>query len=1074
MKSIFYKKTRDRLLQLATGCLVLALPVLGGTSRAYGNPITEVAPGNMVQHRVSGSVTDATGTPLAGVTVKEQSANTGTVTDNQGRYSLPVTAPNAILTFSYIGFITQEIVVGGQSIIDVTLAEDVNTLEELVVIGYGTQKKKLTTGATIQVKGEDLQKLSTSSVLGALQSQSPGVQITQSSGMPGQGFKVTIRGLGTIGSSSPLYVIDGVANGDINALNPSDIESIDVLKDAASAAIYGSRAANGVVLVTTKQGKAGKLTLSYDTYIGAQNAYKLPSLLTAKEYMQIQDERMFNEGLAPYDWATLIPNQYEQIMNGTWEGTNWLKTIHNDDALTQNHALNLIGGNEQSKFSLGYSFANQEGIFGKPVQPSSERHTVRFNSDHVIFKNNDFDIIKFGENITYTYNTTAGIGIGNIYWNDIHNMLVGNPLLPAYNSDGGYYDHASKVADGWALDGATANPLADMVYRRGQNRSKNHSLLANAYLEVQPIKNLKFRSNFGYRLSSYAYRQYTPAFQLSTTSQNAVDDISQSQGQGYNWILENTLAYSWDVKSNHNFDVVVGQAVERMGLGEDVGVTTSNSSFPGSWRNAWVINAQGYEGFIPTVSGEPWGDNVLASFFGRANYNYNETYMATLIMRADASSNFARGHRWGYFPSVAAGWVVTNEPFMESASSWANFFKLRASWGQNGNSAISPYQYLATISTDRKTGYYFGNNKNTLLNGAYPDVLPNPGISWETSEQLNIGFDARFINDKLGVVFDWYRKSTIDWLVQAPVLAIYGTNPPVINGGDIRNQGVELGLNWNDRKGDFSYGISINGAYNRNKVVRIDNGEGIIHGDANVISQGTTEMYRAQVGYPVGYFYGFKTEGIFQTAEQIADYRASSKGVLATAQPGDVIFADTNRDGAITDDDKVMIGNPHPDFTGGMNINFGYKGIDLSITATGAFGHQIAKSYRSFADSPLQNYTTEIFGRWHGEGTSNFLPRLTNGSHTNAQYVSDIYIEDGDYVKIQNITLGYDIKSLVPNMPLGQARLYVAAQNLYTFTGYSGMDPEIGYGYDRGWVSGIDLGFYPSPRTFLVGLNVKF
>jgi len=1049
--------------------------MLPGVLDAHGSHLAAVKSiQNSKQQAVTGSVTDATGTPLAGVTVKEQGTNSGTTTDERGQYGLTVASSSSILVFSYIGFTTQEILVGGRSVVNVILQDDVNTLEELVVIGYGTQKKKLTTGATIQVKGEDLQKLSTSSVLGALQSQSPGVQITQSSGMPGQGFKVTIRGLGTIGSSSPLYVIDGVANGDINTLNPSDIESVDVLKDAASAAIYGSRAANGVVLVTTKQGKAGKLTLNYDTYAGVQNAYKLPSLLTAKEYMQIQDERLFNEGLAPYSWAALIPNQYEQLTNGTWNGTNWLREIHNENAITQNHAVNLIGGNEQSKFSIGYSFATQEGIFGKPVQPNFERHTIRFNSDHVIFKNDDFDIIKFGENITYAYNTTAGIGIGNIYWNDIHNMLIGNPLLPAYNSEGAYYDHASKVADGWNLDGATANPVADMHYRRGQNRSKNHSLLANAYLEVQPIKNLRFRSNFGYRLTTNTYRQYTPAFQLSTTSQNAVDDISQSQGQGYNWILENTLAYQWSIQNAHNFDVVVGQAVERMGLGEGLDVTTSNSSFPGSWRNAWVINGQGYDGFIPTVGGAPWGDGVLASFFGRANYNFNETYMATLILRGDASSNFARGHRWGYFPSVAAGWVLTNESFMEPASNWLNFFKIRASWGQNGNSNIAPFQYLATVSIDRKTGYYFGNNKNTLLNGAYPDVLPNPEISWETSEQLNIGFDSRFINDKLGVVFDWYRKSTIDWLVQAPTLAIYGTNPPVINGGDIENKGVELGLNWTDAVNDFRYGISVNGAYNRNKVVRIANGEGIIHGEPNVLSQGTTEMYRAQVGFPVGYFYGFETEGVFQNADQIADYRARNLGVLATAQPGDVIFRDTNTDGAITDADKVMIGNPHPDFTAGMSLNFGYKGVDLSVTAIGAFGHQIAKSYRSFADSPLQNYTTEIFGRWHGEGTSNFLPRLTNGSHTNNQYVSDIYIEDGDFVKIQNITLGYDIKSLFPKMPFGQARLYVAAQNLYTFTGYSGMDPEIGYGYDQSWVSGIDLGFYPSPRSFLLGLNLKF
>ncbi|MFC7526047.1 SusC/RagA family TonB-linked outer membrane protein [Parapedobacter sp. GCM10030251] len=1079
MRLIFYKHTR-RLLRLTMGCLALGISVSPGAAFAHRHSGHLVGRPHAVQATVSGTVVDDAGMPIPGVTVVEKNTNTSTTTNDEGKFQLSVSSDNAILVFSSIGYTTREVSTGSQRVIHVTLEPSVNTLEELVVIGYGTQKKKLTTGATVQVKGEDIQKLSTTSVANALQSQSPGVQITQSSGMPGEGFKINIRGIGTIGDSQPLYVIDNVIGGDINSLNPSDIESIDILKDAASAAIYGARAANGVIFITTKQGKAGKTSLHYDTFIGWQNAYKMPSLLTAKEYMAIQDERMFNEGLAPYDWANLIPNQYQQIQEGTWNGTNWLKEIHNPNALTQNHAFNVTGGTDRSKFSIGYSFAQQDGIFGKPVQPHLNRHTVRINSDHVILKNDEFDVLTFGENLTYTYRVNSGIGIGNIYWNDVHNMMVGNPLMPVYNSDGGYYDHASKVADGWAFDGATANPIADMVYRRGQNESKNHSAMANAYLEIQPLKDLRFRSNFGYRFNASSYRAYTPTFHLSTTSINDIDDISQNQSVGYGWLLENTLAYRRVFGAGHEFDAVVGQSIEQWGLGENLSVSTSNSSFPGSWKHAYVGNWTPFPGFTPAISGGLIGNNghrvinKFAAFFGRLNYNYKETYMASIVMRADASSNFNRSHRWGYFPSVSAGWNITNESFMEGTSNWLNYLKLRASWGQNGNANIDPLQFLATISTDPKNGYYFGNDKNTLLNGAYPDILPNELVSWETSEQLNLGFDARFAQDRLGVVFDWYRKSTIDWLLVAPILAIYGTNPPFINGGDIENRGVELGLNWNETIHDFTYSIGLNGAYNRNRVVRIENFEKLIEGDANVLSQGTLPMYRAQVGYPVGYFYGFRTAGIFQTADQIADYRAQGHGVLETAQPGDVIFVDTNGDGAITNDDKVQIGNPHPDFTAGLNLSFGYKGIDLGITAFGAFGHQIAKSYRSFADSPLQNYTTEVFQRWHGEGTSNRYPRLTNGSHTNSQYVSDIYIEDADFVKIQNVTLGYNLKSAFPRLPLGQARLYVSAQNLYTFTGYSGMDPEIGYGDTRGWVSGIDLGFYPSPRNFIIGLNVNF
>lgn len=1047
--------------------IIIRKKKIGGTTAARAG----TAPAR--QQALAGVVTDSNGEPIQGASITVQGTSQGTSSDERGEFNLEISERPTTIVVSSIGYLSTEIQVKDEQTVHVTLQESLGDLEEVVVVGYGTQKKKLTTGATIQVKGDDLQKLSTPNVMEALQSQSPGVQITQSSGMPGEGFNVTIRGLGTIGNSSPLYVIDGVTGGDINALNPSDIESVDILKDAASAAIYGARAANGVVLVTTKQGRQGDISVQLDSYLGFQNAYKLPALLNAQEYMTIQDERRFNEGAAPYDWEALIPKQYQAISEGSWNGTNWLKEIHNDNALLQNTSVNMMGGSEQSRFSLGYSLTNREGIIGVPVQPDFQRHTARLNSEHVIWNNQEYDVIRFGENINYSYNNRSGIGIGNIYWNDVHNMLVGNPLLPVFNAEGEYYDQPSKISDGWEFDGPTANPIAEMVYRRGYNLAKAHSLSANAYLEIQPIRDLKIKSNFGYRLSANTYRQYTPTYNLSTTVSNAVDDINQNQGLGYTWILENTVSYHKALDSGHTMDFVLGQSMEKSGLGEDLAVETSNSSFPGQWDKAWVSNGQGYEGFIPTVNGVHWPIGTIASFFGRANYDYQEKYMASFTLRADGSSNFAPGNRWGYFPSASVGWVMTEEDFLQDQP-WLNFFKLRGSWGQNGNANINPFQYLATVAIDNRNGYYFGNNKNTLNRGAYPDILPNSDISWETSEQLNIGFDSRWMDNRLSFVFDWYKKTTKDWLVRAPVLAIYGTNAPFINGGDVENTGIELGLNWNDSRGEFRYGIGLNGAYNRNKVLRIANGEGIIHGEPDVLSQGTKEMYRAQEGYPIGYFYGFKTDGIFQNEQQIDELRASGHGVLPTAQPGDVIFADTNGDGAITDEDKVMIGNPHPDFSGGISLNFGYKGIDLAVTAIGSFGHQIAKSYRSFADSPLQNYTTEIFERWHGEGTSNRLPRLTNGSHTNNQYISDIYVEDGDFLKVQNITLGYDFKQWWKSAPFSQARIYATVQNLFTFTNYSGMDPEIGYGYDQSWVSGIDLGFYPQPRTVMLGVNLKF
>lgn len=1021
--------------------------------------------------KVAGTVVSANdNAPIIGATVVVKGTTVGTTTDIDGKFVLEA-GKTDVLVFSFVGFTKKEIAIDGQTSLNVALEETMEDLDEVVVIGYGVQKKKLNTGATVQVDGDDIMRQSSGSVLGALQSQTPGVNITQSSGQPGEDFKVTVRGLGTIGNSSPLYVIDGVAGGDINVLNASDIESIDVLKDAASAAIYGARAANGVVLVTTKQGKAGKISVSYDGYYGQQYLYKMPDLLTAKEYMMIQDETRFNEGNSGYNWSSLLPSSlYNSIQDGSWAGTNWIQEAYNKGAQTQNHAVNVTGGSDASKFSMGFSYSGTDGILGAPTESSYGRYTIRLNSEHVILKVRDFDAIKIGQTLNYSNSEKAGLRIGNIYGNDIHNLLVANPLMPAYDADGNLYDFDDKAADGWNFDGNTGNPIAAYVYSDASNNiSKRHNLQASAYLQIQPIKNLIFKSQFGYKMSGNTYRAYTMLSHLSNNSNTTIETVRQSAGLGYNYTWDNTLSYRMNLDL-HTFDFVVGQSIEKWGLGQDVSATGQNTIFLGSWDNAWVSNTSPTDINQKTISGSPWDEGSLASFFGRVNYNYKETYLLSFTMRADGSSKFAAGNRWGYFPSVSAGWVLTNESFMESTSGWLDFLKLRASWGQNGNCNIDGFQYLTTFAFDDKNVYYFGTDKKTPTTGGYADILKNPDITWETSEQLNIGLDGRFFNSRLAMAFDYYIKTTKDWLVQAPILGTYGLTAPYINGGDVENKGIELGLNWNDKVGDFTYGINLNLAYNKNKVTRIANAEGIIHGDGNVLSQGTTEMYRAQVDYPIGYFYGYKTDGVFQNWDQVNATEAKYAG----AQPGDLIFVDTNNDKKISEDDRTMIGNPHPDYTMGLNFNFGYKGFDLGITMNGAFGHQIAKSYRSFADSPLQNYTTDIFGRWTGEGTSNKLPRLTSGSHTNWQNISDIYIEDADFMKVKNVTLGYDFKKMFPNMPLTQARLYVSAQNLYTFTGYTGMDPEIGYGYGRSWVSGIDLGFYPSPRTYLVGVNLKF
>jgi len=1066
------KKLVNREFSLSLSGLKIMLALGLSMVLMLSNTLSSNASDSVQQKTVKGTVVSATdNSPIIGATVTLKGTTTGTVTNIDGEFTLEAEASNVLL-ISFIGYKTQELNVGDQTSFNISLVEDITDLEEVVVVGYGVQKKKLITGATVQVSGDNLQKMNTTSPLGALQSHTPGVNITQSSGQPGEGFKVTVRGLGTIGNSNPLYVIDGVAGGDINSLNPSDIESIDVLKDAASAAIYGARAANGVILVTTKKGTEGKLHLTYDGYYGSQYIARMPPLLTAQEYMTIEDEIRYNEANPTYDWANLLPTDlYNSVMDGSWKGTNWLKESYNEAAPTQNHAINLFGGNDQSTFSLGFSYASQEGILGKPVASNYDRYTARINSDHVLYKLNGMDIIKIGETLNFNTSTKSGVAIGNIYWNSIHNLLGANPLLPAYDSEGNFYDYDDKVANGWNFDGNTGNPIAGTALSsQGQNLSENYGLQASAYLEIQPVKNLIVKSQFGYKMSASRYRSYDGIRHLSNNTNVTIDEVSQSASSGHNYTFDNTISYSFDINEANKFDVVLGQSIEKWGMGANVSSSGKNSMFPGLFDYSWVDNTKPTELSQRGAGGSPWGDGSLTSFFGRVNYNYNETYLLSVVMRADGSSNFAKGNRWGYFPSISAGWVISNESFMDETKQWLDFLKIRASWGQNGNSSIDNFQYLSTIAFDTSNGYYFSSDKKTQTVGGYADILANPDVTWETSEQLDLGFDARLADSRLGIAFDWYKKTTKDWLVVAPISAVWGLNAPWVNGGDVENKGFELALTWDDNIGDLKYSISGNLSYNKNKVTRIANTEGIIHGDSNVLSQGTTEMYRVQVGYPIGYFYGYETAGVFQNWEQVDNTVAKYSG----AQPGDLIFVDTDGNDQITENDRTMIGNPHPDYLVGLNISLSYKGFDFLINGAGAFGQQIAKSYRSFADSPLQNYTTDIFGRWTGEGTSNKLPRLTSGSHTNWQNISNIYIEDGDYFKIKNLTVGYDFKTILPNIPLGQIRLYFTAQNLYTFTGYSGMDPEIGYGYDKSWVSGIDLGYYPAPRTYLVGLNLKF
>lgn len=1030
--------------------------------------LTVVSMTSMVQAQnleLSGIVTaKSTGQPIVGATVTVVGTNLGVVTDHNGSYAIEVPASAKAILVSYLGYEDETVQIAGRTTINVALAEGAFGLDEVVVVGYGVQKKKLLTGANLSVDGEQIAKRSTSSPLQALQGQTPGMQITSTSGQPGEGMKVTIRGLGTTGSSGPLYIIDGIP-GDITKVNPSDIESIDVLKDAASAAIYGSQAANGVVLVTTKSGKEGTAQVYYDGYYGVQSVYRQAQMLNADEYKVIMDEQALNSGHAANDWS-----KYELA------NTDWVNTMFRPSAPTQNHTVGITGGNEASVYAISFNYVAQEGLVGSKEKSSFENYRIRSNTEQRLYNG----LLKVGEHISFQMGENAGISVGDQYNNTLRGAYNTSPLAPLYGEnlygwgdEGGEWNDSS-LGNGWYRN--DGNPYASMMLGRSTTKSQNFN--ADVYAELAPTENLKIRSTVG--ISHWSSRGHSIGFPSKWNEYGATPSLpsdyyasvsqSQSSGMSLSWI--NTATYETTINEDHNVMAMIGSQWDtnegEWMYGNNKIAVEQYKDFDHAWLNNGVDDSSYW--------GKPQGsvndvDKTL-SFFARAGYNYKEKYIVNATMRADGSSKFAKGNRWGFFPSVSAGWVVTEEAFAENLEA-INFLKLRASWGQVGNKNITNYAYTAPIVTSQHT-YNFGTGLGSSAEaaGSVQSRLANSDVKWETSEQLDFGFDAQTLGGKVNIAFDWYRKVTRDWLVEAPIIATAGTGAPYINGGDVTNTGVELAINYNDHIGDFDYYIGVNGAYNKNVVGNIPNTDGIIHGKTNMLFDNALEFYRAENGHSIGYWWGLETDGLFQNQAEIDEHKAAGLGILqGNVKPGDVRFVDQNKDGVINDLDKIDLGNGMPDFTYGFTLGFDWRGWDFSLNAYGVAGNKLVQSYRNHTN-PQANYTKAILSRWTGEGTSNFIPRVEETA-ANYKEFSDLYLQDGDYLRISNITLGYDLSKIAGQSWLSQLRVYVSVQNALTFTKYDGMDPEIGYGTD-GWCSGVDLGYYPHPRTVLVGVNLKF
>lgn len=1042
-------------------CLALVFSLLS-IAGLYAQSVREIS-----------GIISASGEPLIGASVAEKGTTNGTVTDINGKFTLKI-KDNSSIEVSYIGYKPKTTSVGKAKDFNIVLEEDANLLDEVVAIGYGVQKKKLNTGATVQVKGDDLAKLNTTSPLQALQGKTPGVQISSTSGQPGADMKVTVRGLGTVGNSGPLYIIDGI-EGDMSILNAADIQSIDVLKDAASAAIYGAQAANGVILVTTKQGTKGKGQVSFDAYYGFQKVPRKAKMLNAEQYKTIMNEQALNSGSKMIDFDS---------MEGLAD-TDWISQMLKEDAKTENYSLNVNGGSENSVYAISMNYTSQEGIVGGSKVSNYERYGFRINTEHKLYKN----VLKVGQHLNFNYIKNRGISVGNQYSNTLRGAFATSPLSPVY-SDNNIYDSPYNDTSNSPWYKSDSNPYGSMM-TNSNNANDGQKLMADIYAELEPMKNLKLRSTFGINYYASEYRSFTPLYQFSDYTYNRNHTtIEQNMSKGHTLTWTNTAGYDFKI-DEHSFNALIGmEAVRYQGTylsGSNWNLLSQFNDF----SHAYLDNTTGKAhldddgNIVETrfVNGKPENIYRRVSYFGRIGYNYQEKYMLNATLRADGSSKFAQGHRWGYFPSFSAGWVISNESFMANLTSGnlMDYLKLRLSWGQVGNQNISDYQYASPINTstgytsDNPAAFYpFGTNK-TNVPGAYPSRLSNVNLKWETSEQTNIGVDARFLKGRLNLNADYYIKTTKDWLVEAPVLATAGAKAPYINGGDVKNSGIELALSWNDHIGQLNYNVAVNGAYNKNKVGKIPTIDptkpGIIHGETNMLYDNSEEFYRAEDGHSIGYFWGYKTAGIFQNEEDIAAWKAAGKGILqADVKPGDVKYVDLDGNGKINADDKTDLGNGMPSYSYGFNIGLDYKGFDFSVNANGVAGNEIVQSYRNHANSHA-NYSTAILERWTGEGTSNRIPRVTE-TNINWQF-SDLYLQKGDFLRISNITIGYDFAKLLKVKEISQFRLYGSIQNAFTFTKYDGMDPEIGYG-TTGWVSGIDLGYYPHPRTYLFGVNLKF
>ncbi|KAA6345080.1 TonB-dependent receptor SusC [termite gut metagenome] len=1062
MNSVLLKKTKQWLFIskffLNMGiCIAL---FMGGAIQVVASndyPQKETAVNLQMQQQsktITGQVVDGTGEPIIGANVLEKGTSNGRITDLDGKFTLTV-GGNAILTVSCVGYSAQNVPTAGKTQFTITMIEDVRSLDEVVVVGYGTVKKSDLTGAVAKVSTDDLLQLSTTDIGQALAGRVAGVDIISNSGEPGAGVKIRIRGYGTINTSDPLYVVDGFPVSNIDHISPQDIESLEILKDASATAIYGSRGANGVVLIQTKRGKPSKKpSLSVNIYGSMSDIYRTIDLLNAWEFATIKRESWINGG------ATVTPvadAMFQYLIDNKLKGTNWVDEVTRI-GYTQNYNLNLNGGGDQVSYDIGVTYSNQEGIV---KYNNMNFFSARANNTYKVTKD-----IQLGMNLTYTRRERIGTTGGNYYGGLWPTILGADPTVPAWDS---YTNNWGEI-----LYSDTNYQPARAAYESGNYGSGiSHMFMGNISLQINNIglKGLSFRAQYGTRAGFDDSISYSPIYYISANQLRQRSSLNVSRPRNSSWLGNAYFMYNNTFNKIHNLGATLGTEWQK----------SSSSSFSANANdvpeaeNMWYLSQTADKtSYSASHSGSI---TSIESFFFRSNYSYANKYLLTGTIRADGSSRFIK--KWGYFPSFSLGWNAHEENFVKnsSANDLLSQLKLRVGWGMVGNeSSAGANDYIALMTTGYT--YVFGGQ---VREGAIQQAYANDQLTWEAAEQLNLGLDFGLWNMKLSGTIDYFVRTTRDMILAVPIPIYTGMWRTRTNSGEMRNNGLEITLKYQNKIGGLTYALSGNMSLVKNKILELGSDDPI-YGDN--VGRINTPFTRTEKGREMAYFYGYKTDGIFQTQEEINNYaytdeQGNKQLIQPNAQPGDVKFVKTANDGkALNETDRTYLGSAMPDASWGFNINLGYKNFDFAVFLQGVWGNEIAnaKVQDLYSSNMVQwNMSKDMMKRWTSPGSTNKYPRVTSADPNQNSRFSDRYIYDGTYTRIKNVQLGYTLpKNLISKVGLKRLRFYASVDNLWVFSDYNGFDPEMGDYLGNPLQNGVDMVSYPRPRTTTFGLNLTF